>query len=83
MSNWLLIIPLFVRPVYLRPLCPWRPQFGLKRVHKFHSVHTYYPRTTPGKIENIIADLLEYCKLDTLAMVKNWEAVNKIVTRVD
>ena len=32
-----------------------------------------------AQIEETKVDLLEYCKMDTLAMVKNWQAINSLV----
>lgn len=47
---------------------------GSMAMETFERLHTY----DPIEIELIRKDLLEYCKLDTLAMVKIWEKLIKI-----
>ena len=70
----------------LPALCPDDPELNYKNlsgsVHNGSEAMTIYPKIammSPDEAEAARKSLLEYCKLDTLAMVKVWDKLREFV----
>ena len=70
----------------LPAICPGDPELdyhGLEGVHNGSEAMSVFPRIQsmpPEEQAKARENLLAYCRLDTLAMVKVWEALKKAVT---